>query len=321
LEEVVLRIKLATLLLLGLTSLAGASEYASTSVEMNLEKVAEHSYYAQGVAGTATENEGFISNAGVIITPEGLVIVDALGTPSLATKLLELIREVSQLPIKYVVVTHYHADHIYGLQVFKDEGARIIAPAGADDYLNSPNAEERLDERRVSLFPWVDENTRLVFPDEYISDSKSLKLGGVELVVSYLGDAHSEGDLSVYVVPDRVLYSGDIIFEGRVPFVGSANTKNWLETLEKLETDNLQYLIPGHGPAAENPQQTIVLTREYLQLLRKTMGAAVEEFVPFDEAYADADWSAFEMMPAFEEANRRNAYQVYLGIEAETLGQ
>ena len=315
------RLTFALLVMLMSISQVVASEYAATNVDMKLEQVAEHSWYVQGAAGTATENEGFISNAGVITTPEGLVIVDALGTPSLATKLLEEIRKISDLPIKYVIVTHYHADHIYGLQVFKDAGATIIAPQGADLYLDSPNAENRLEERRVSLFPWVDEQTRLVFPDEYIDSSKTLEVGGVELIISYLGDAHSEGDLSIYVVPDRVLYSGDIIFEGRVPFVGSANTKNWLETLSKLETDNLQYLIPGHGPAASNPQKTISLTREYLQYLRDSMGEAVEELISFDEAYADTDWSAYEMLPAFEEANRRNAYQVYLSIEAESLGQ
>jgi glyoxylase-like metal-dependent hydrolase (beta-lactamase superfamily II) len=313
------RIFLAMSMFLASVSFVFASDSAETSVDMKLEKVSEHAWYVMGAAGTATDNEGFISNAGVIFTPDGIVIVDALGTPALAKKLLGLIRKHSSLPIRYVIVTHYHADHIYGLQVFKEEGATIIAPSGADLYLNSPNAEERLAERRVSLFPWVDDDTRLVFPDEYIADSRTLSVGGVDLVVSFLGDAHSDGDLSVYVAADRVLFSGDIIFEGRVPFVGSANTRNWLETLEKLETDNLQVLIPGHGPAASNPQETIRLTREYLQYLRSSMGAAVDEMLPFDEAYADADWSDFQDLPAFDEANRRNAYQVYLSMEAEML--
>lgn len=315
------RVFLAISMFLASVSFGFASDSAETSVDMKLEQVSEHAWYVMGAAGTATDNEGFISNAGIIFTPDGIVIVDALGTPALARKLLGLIREHSSLPIRYVIVTHYHADHIYGLQVFKEEGAKIIAPSGADLYLDSPNAEERLAERRVSLFPWVDDDTRLVFPDEYISDTRTLTMGDVDLVVSFLGDAHSDGDLSVYVTADRVLFSGDIIFEGRVPFVGSANTRNWLETLEKLETDNLQVLIPGHGPAASNPQQTIKLTREYLQFLRTTMGNAVEEFVPFAEAYEEADWSAFEMLPAFAEANRRNAYQVYLSLEAESLGE
>ncbi|VAW80759.1 hypothetical protein MNBD_GAMMA13-1341 [hydrothermal vent metagenome] len=80
-------------------------------------------------------------------------------------------------------------------------------------------------------------------------------------------------------------------------------------------------MVPGHGAAAKDPNQPIATMRRYLDYLRTTMGAAVEEFVPFDEAYASADWSAFEKLPAFAEANRRNAYQVYLSMEAESLGQ
>ena len=298
-----------------------AGDYADTDVEMKLVRVSDHVYYVQGKAGVATANEGFISNASVIVTDEGVVLFDALGTPSLANKLLGLIREVTDKPIKKVVVSHYHADHIYGLQVFKEQGAEIIAPAGAEIYINSPNAKNRLEERRVSLYPWVDENTHVVAPDRYVQKSLKFTLGGVEFEATHLGDAHSDADMMLYILPDKVLLSGDIIFEGRVPFVGSANTRNWLRTLQQLETDNIRALIPGHGPAASDPQKAISLTREYLAYLRETMGTAVSELVPFDEAYAEADWSAFESLPAFDEANRRNAYQVYLSMEAELLGQ
>jgi glyoxylase-like metal-dependent hydrolase (beta-lactamase superfamily II) len=298
-----------------------AVDYAKTDVAMKLIPVSEHVYYVQGKAGVATANEGFISNASVIVTDEGVVLFDALGTPSLANKLLGLIREVTDKPIKKVLVSHYHADHIYGLQVFKEQGAEIIAPAGAEIYINSPNAESRLQERRVSLYPWVDENTHVVSPDRYVEKSLKFTLGGVEFIATHLGDAHSDADMMLYILPDKVLLSGDIIFEGRVPFVGSANTKNWLKTLQQLETDNVQALIPGHGPAASNPQKAISLTREYLAYLRKTMGEAVNEMMSFDQAYEETDWSAFESLPAFKEANRRNAYQVYLSLEAEELGQ
>jgi glyoxylase-like metal-dependent hydrolase (beta-lactamase superfamily II) len=298
-----------------------AKDYAPSKVEMELIPVSEHVYYVQGKAGVATDNEGFISNAGVVITDEGVILFDALGTPSLAQKLMGLIAEKTDQPVKKVIVSHYHADHIYGLQVFKDAGAEILAPTGAENYLDSPNAENRLQERRVSLFPWVDDNTRLVRPDVYVDQSMDFNLGGVEFRVTHLGDAHSDADLMLYVLPDKVLLSGDIIFEGRVPFVGSANTKNWLKTLIQLETDNVQALIPGHGPAASEPAQAITMTKNYLAFLRQTMGAAVDEMMSFSEAYDEADWSDFNQLPAFDEANRRNAYQVYLSLEAEALGQ
>ena len=280
--------------------------YAAISAPMHLKRVTEHVYYVEGEAGVATDNEG---------------LIDALGTPSLAAQLVREICKLTEQPLRRVIVTHYHADHIYGLQVFEELGATIIAPEGAYAYLNSPQAKERLEERRFSLDPWVNENTRLVEPDEIISASRTFKMGEVSFTINYQGKAHSDGDLAVLVEPDKVLFSGDVIFEGRVPFVGNADTRHWLEVMQKLETEGLNALIPGHGPASKNPAQTIALTRKYLAYLREKMGAAAEEFEPFDEAYANTDWSAFENLPAFSEANRINAYQVYLSMEAELLNQ
>jgi glyoxylase-like metal-dependent hydrolase (beta-lactamase superfamily II) len=300
---------------------ASAGKYAPTSVDMEVRQVSEHVYYVQGAAGIATDNEGFISNAGFVITGDGVVVFDSLGTPSLAEKLVSKIREITDQPIRKVIVSHYHADHIYGLQVFEDMGAEIIAPEGAQKYLQSEAARERLEERRFSLDPWVNDDTQLVLPDVTVSKSSSFTMGDITFTLNYMGKAHSDGDMSMLVEPDKVLFSGDIIFEGRVPFVGSADTKNWLETLTRLETGGLTALIPGHGPASTSPGETIAQTRAYLAYLREVMGAAVDEFIPFDEAYADADWSKFKALPAFEEGNRINAYQVYLSMEAELLGQ
>lgn len=310
---------LSTMLLAA--SLHAAPAYPPVTVEFPVERISEHAYYAQGAAGAATENEGFISNAGFVVTDEGVVVFDALGSPSLAWALRQKIRAVTDQPVVMVVVSHYHADHIYGLQVFKDEGAKVIAPRGAYAYLDSAASKERLEERRLSLYPWVNDDTRLVRPDLMIEDFYGFSLGGVDFQLNYLGSAHSDGDLTMYVVQDRILFSGDIIFEGRLPFVGDADTRRWLETLEALETNQLVALVPGHGPAADLPVEAVANTRKYLAYLREVMGAAVEELQDFASAYDAADWSRFQDLPAFDAANRRNAYQVYLSMEAEALGQ
>lgn len=296
-------------------------KYAESTVEMNVKKMSEHVYYVEGKPGIATDNQGFISNSGFVVTDDGVVVFDALGTPSLAVKLVKLIREVTDKPIKRVVVSHYHADHIYGLQVFEDLGATVYAPLGAQKYIQSDAAKNRIEERQVSLFPWVNDDTRLVLPDITVSQSDQFELGGLTFTINYLGKAHSDGDLTLLVEPDRVLFSGDIIFEARIPFVGNADSKFWLDTLTKLETNGLTALIPGHGPASTTPKATITLTRQYLAFLRKTMGAAVNEFQPFDEVYAQTDWSQFKSLPAFEAGNRINAYQIYLSMEAELLAE
>jgi glyoxylase-like metal-dependent hydrolase (beta-lactamase superfamily II) len=313
------RLLLIMLLVLA-ASIQATPKYPPVTVEMPIRQVGEHSYYALGAAGIATDNEGFISNAGFVITDEGVVVFDALGSPSLAWALRQHIRALTDRPVVKVIVSHYHADHIYGLQVFQDEGAEILAPRGVYEYLESITAAERLDERRFSLDPWVNDDTRLVRPDRLVESEYRFTLGGVDFQINYLGSAHSDGDMTMFVVQDGVLFSGDIIFEGRVPFVGDADTRRWLETLERLETGALNALVPGHGPAARKPLEAVARTREYLAYLREVMGAAVADFVDFSTAYANADWSRFERLPAFEAANRRNAYQVFLSMEAEALG-
>jgi glyoxylase-like metal-dependent hydrolase (beta-lactamase superfamily II) len=313
---------LAFILSLTLSNISmAAGQYAPTSVDMPVKKVSEHVYYVEGAPGIATDNEGFISNSGFVVTDDGVIVFDALGTPSLAHKLVEQIKTVTDQPIRKVIVSHFHADHIYGLQVFEDMDAEIIAPYGAQKYIQSEAAASRLEERQFSLDPWVNENTRLVLPDTTVEKSYTFQLGGLTFTVNYMGKAHSDGDLTLLVEPDKVLFSGDIIFEGRIPFVGNADSKMWLETLTRLDTGGLTALVPGHGPASTNPAETISLTRRYLAYLRKVLGEGIDELMPFDEVYAQADWSEFENLPAFDEGNRINAYQVYLSMEAELLAE
>jgi len=298
----------------------GIDAASPVTVDMTVKQVSEHAYYVEGVPGPANAtNQGFVANAGFVVTGAGVVVFDALGSPALARLLLEKIRAVTDEPIVRVIVSHYHADHIYGLQVFADLDAEILAPDGADEYLDSEQALRRLEERRATLSPWVNEATHLVPPDQYLGEGTRFRLGDVEFIITFLGAAHSDGDLSLYINPDRVLYSGDVVFSGLVPFLGDADTGHWLKILERIDREKLAALVPGHGALVEDPRKAVDFSRRYLKYLRLTMGAAVQDMVPFDAAYAATDWTGFEQLPGFAEANRRNAYQVYLSLEAEML--
>ena len=301
------------------TALVRAADIPPPDVDMKLTQVSEHVWYTQGKAGMASDNDGFISNAGVVVTSKGVVIFDALGSPALSAMLLDKVRAITDQPVVKIVASHYHADHIYGLQTFKAAypNAAIIGPQGALEYLDSDAAASRLEERRVSLDPWVNDDTRLIAPDIINDGVMRFKVSDVTFTLNYVGNAHSDGDQTMLVEPDRVLFSGDVIFEGRIPFVGNADTRHWLATLDNLHTHGLKALIPGHGRYSDKPADTIKLTRKYLRYLRKVMGAAADDFVPFDEAYAATDWSDFENLPAFDAGNRVNAYNVFLSMEAE----
>ena len=287
-------------------------------VEMKLNQISQRTYYVEGPPGTPTDNEGFMSNAGVVVTSEGVVVFDALGTPSLAYKLSHLIRQVTDKPVVKVVVSHYHADHIYGLQIFKEMGAEIIAPMGADDYLKSDAAEGRLKQRRESLFPWVDENTYLVEPDRYIKEDDSFSVGDTKFILTLLGSTHSNGDMMMRVEPDNVLFSGDLIFEGRIPYVAGSTPERWLQRLSEVDTAKLNAIVPGHGTVSNNPQKALQFTRDYLEYLNRSMGDAVDNLASFEEAYEQTDWSEYEKLPAFV-ANRMNAYFIYLRLEAASM--
>jgi glyoxylase-like metal-dependent hydrolase (beta-lactamase superfamily II) len=311
---------LLALALLCLPSLAQGADASTITVKMRAVKVGAHAYYVQGLPGAASAaNQGFMSNAGFVVTPDGVVVFDSLGTPPLAEALLAQIGKVTRAPIKRVIVSHYHADHIYGLQVFKAAGAEIWAHELSREYLNSPDLPRRLEQRREELFPWVDETTQVIGPDRMLSGDTEFELGGVHFIIRHVGPAHSPEDLAMYVVEDKVLFAGDLVFKGRVPFVGDADSKSWLAALDKLLAFNAKTLVPGHGAVSSNPKADLTLTRDYLLFLRKSMGKAVEELEPFDEAYAKTDWSRWEKLPAFKEANRPNAYNTYLLMEKEAL--
>jgi len=307
--------KILMLLLALLVSSVQAAEYEEVSVEVEAQNLIGNAYYVPGMSGAATEYEGFISNAGFVVTTDGVVVFDALGTPSLANAMLSEIRKITNQPIKIVVMSHYHADHIYGLQVFKDEGAQIWAPKGTWDYLDSEIAENLLDSRRDLLFPWVNDETYLVKPDRIIDQDTKFSLGEHQFLISYFGKVHSDGDMSLLSVTDQTLYSGDIIFEGRIPFVGDADIIKWTKTLDRIKKIRVEYFVPGHGVASNQPKQTMDLTYRYLNFLLDKFSVAVEEMNPFGEVYEAIDWSAFEDEPAFEAANRKNAYAVYLYLE------
>ena len=294
--------------------------YESTSVAMEPVQIATHSYYVQGPPGTPTDNEGFMANAGFVVTNEGVVIFDALGTPALSYLLLPKIRSITDKPIVKVVMSHYHADHLYGLQVFKELGAEVIAPIGAKDYLSSPAAEGRLKQRRETLFPWVDDKTYLVKPDKLVEKTFEFTVGGVNFVVRPLGSTHSNGDQMLYVKQDKALFAGDLVFEGRVPFVAGSNPKHWMENISSLDASELKVIVPGHGPASHEPKSALTFTLDYLHFVHDSMAEAVENLMSFDEAYAAMDWSRYENLPAAQ-VNRMNAYSVYLGLEAASVGE
>lgn len=281
-------------------------------------QVAPNTYFVQGLPEMGSkQNQNFISNAGFVITPKGVVVIDALGSPVLAKKLIAEIKKISPKKIVAVIVTHYHADHVYGLQEFKRIGAKIYAQNQGINYISSDTAKQRLIASRVDFAPWVNDATRLTGADVWIDQSYELDIGGTAFKISRVGPAHAPEDLMIFVPSEGVLFAGDLVFRGRIPFVGNADSRGWLAALDEIEQLQPKIVIPGHGNYSVAPIEDIRFTRDYLNYLRTSMSKAALDLDPFDEAYLQTDWSEYDGMPLFRAANRMNAYNVYLSIQAE----
>ncbi|MGC1777403.1 MAG: MBL fold metallo-hydrolase [Xanthobacteraceae bacterium] len=299
--------------------------YAPLTRPLIIEQVPDAPvYYSLGNPGVPDhDNEGNTSNAGFVVTQDGVVVFDALGTPSLGWNLLQAIRKVTGAPVRYNVVSHYHADHIYGLQAFKDHTSSIIvAQERASEYredeeTSGERADQRLDQRRQALAPWVDENTRVVSPDLTFKDRATLFLGGKRFELIYAGPAHSASDSMMMVGPDRVLFAGDVVQNGRIPFMNAedVDTANWLRSLKTVQALNPRFIIPGHGQPSTDAKDAIAFTRDYITYVRSAMGKAAANWQDFDAAYSGTDWSKYRNMPAFAANNRGNAYRIFLEME------
>ena len=313
------------LVVLGMAVSVVAAEPPPAALPIEPHALSPTVWYFEGVSGVASQaNQGFTSNAGFVVTRDGVVVFDALGTPALAEEMLHAIRAITPQPIRYLILSHYHADHIYGAQVFKDAGAAIWARSEGRLYLASDLARERLVQRRIDLSPWVDDWTRLLPADRWLDfpaeQPVPFELGGMHFELVNGGNSHAPGDLMLRLPEQGMLFAGDLFFTGRLPYVVGGNTREWLAALARIERSGARIVVPGHGPASTDVAQDLKVTRTYLEFLRAAMGPAAENLQDFAQAYAAADWSPFAGLPTFEVANRRNAYSVYLEMQAEALG-
>ena len=230
---------------------------------------------------------------------------------------------MTRAPVRYNVVSHYHADHIYGLQAFKDHTSSIVVAQerateySEDEETSGERANQRLDQRREALAPWVDDNTRVVPPDITFKQQATLYLGGKRFVLIYAGPAHSASDSMMMVEPDRVLFAGDVVQNGRIPFMNAddVDTANWLRSLDTVAKLDPKFIIPGHGHPSTDAKDAIAFTRDYITYVRAAMSKAAANWEDFDAAYQETDWSKYKNIPAFDVNNRGNAYRIFLEME------
>ena len=237
---------------------------AADAPDFTVKKLAEGVYAAISPDGSKAG-----SNAGFIVGSNGVVVVDTFVSTAAARDLLAEIRKVTNLPIRFVINTHYHLDHTGGNAVFAEAGAAIVAQRNLRGWLRTENLKffgpnpKPEDKARVEA---------LLLPDEVYSDALDIYLGSRLIQVRYML-GHTGGD-SVVMVPDaNVVFGGDLIWQKHLPNLIDATTNDWVKTLEKLLADHPSAtFVSGHGDVAT--PDDVRDFRDYLVTLRDDIAKA-----------------------------------------------
>lgn len=231
-------------------------------------------------------------NSGVVIGDDGVLIVDATATPAMAQDLIAKVRSVTDKPIKYVVLSHYHAVRVLGASAYFKEGCQqVIASRGTYEMIVERGEADMKSEieRFPRLFAGVETVPGLTWPTLVFDKELTLFLGKLELRIAHLGPGHTKGDTIVWLPAQKVLFSGDLVEYEAACYCGDAQLEEWPATLEALRALGPDKLVPGRGPALMNPQEVdkgLAYTRDFVTTLLQSGRDAVAQKLDLKGAMA-----------------------------------
>jgi glyoxylase-like metal-dependent hydrolase (beta-lactamase superfamily II) len=252
-------------------SKAFASQADLTEKKITFEQLSKHcwAYTAEGDP-----------NSGVIIGDNYVMVSDATATPLMARDLIKKIRTVTHKPIKYVLLTHYHAVRVLGASAYVAEGAtEIIASRGTLELIRERGAQDMQSEieRFPRLFQGQESIPGLTWPSMVVGDGKpgrqgslTINLGGVTVEIWHPGAGHTRGDTIAWVEAEKVLFSGDLVEYEAGVYTGDAQLEEWPATLEALRALGAEAIVPGRGEAMKgnaNVNKALDYTKRWVQTL------------------------------------------------------
>src|SRR5690242_1641524 len=192
-------------------------------------------------------------NTGVIIGDDCCIVIDTRATPAMAADVLRHLRTVTDKPVRYVLLSHYHAVRVMGAAAYKAE--HIIASQGTLELIRERGEADFKSEvqRFPRLFRNVESVPGLTWPTLVFDRSLTLFLGKTEVQIMHIGKGHTKGDTIAWLPKEKVLFSGDLVEEGATPYCGDAQLQDWPATLDRLSALRPQRLVPGRGEALMTP--------------------------------------------------------------------
>lgn len=239
--------------------------------KVTFEKLSEHAY-----AYTAEGDP----NTGIIIGDDAVMVIDTQATPVMAQDVIRRIREITDKPIKYVVMSHYHAVRVLGASAYMAEGGeQIIASRDTYDLVVERGEFDKASE--IGRFPRLFQNVEsvpegLTWPTMTFEGKMSIWLGKLEVQLIQLGRGHTKGDTVAWIPSEKILFSGDLVEFDATPYAGDAYFKDWPQTLDNVAALKPEKLVPGRGAALTTPEQVqagLQGTRDFIKDLYESVQA------------------------------------------------
>ncbi len=260
-------------------------------------------------------NRGDISNCGFVVGGECVAVIDTGGTAAFGNELLQAIRGVTPLPVRYVINTHMHPDHVLGNAAFRGDGTHFVGHHKLAAAL-SARADRYIAANKTAAGEDAFAGTEIVLPDMAVETTSSLDLGGRKLELVARRTAHTDNDLTVRDDATGTLFVGDLIFSGHVPAL-DGSIRGWIALLEELSASPAERIVPGHGPASMPWPAAAKPMLQYLQSIATDVRAAIAKGRSMSETMRTAAESERANWELFDEFHPRNVSAAFAELEWE----
>ena len=261
------------------------------------------------------ENRGDMANASFVVGSEGVAVIDTLGSAVAGSELRAAIRDVTGKPIRYVINTHMHPDHVFGNAAFEEDKPAFVGHYKLARGLGS-RAERYLAINKQMPGEEAFEGIEIILPTVVVQDSLNLDLGGRTLVLEAQRTAHTDNDLTITDTETDTLFLGDLLFSVHVPTLDGSIT-GWLALLDELSRQKAARIVPGHGPHAMEMPEALAPEQKYLGAIAADVRKLIKDGKTLEDAIQTAGFSERDAWKLFDHYHVRNVTAAFAELEWE----